>query len=132
MINPKYGDLGVFVLPLSVFYIGLISFVFIYSLISVLFDTLHQIYLYNLVGFDVLSHFKIQSIDLIRIITDEKTFPIILTFLIGFLLYEIGRRSIKEKFRIEYVFYLLLYAWIISLSQFIAIFYLIIRKEPPW
>lgn len=132
MINPKYGDLGVFVLPLTIFFMGLISFIFIYSLVRIIFDIVHRIYLYNLIGFDIISNLKIETIDFIKLITNEKTFLIILTFLIGFLIYELARKSIKEKFRIEYVFYLLIYAWVISLSQIIAIFYFIIRKEPPW
>lgn len=133
MISYEYGDLGLFILPISIFSVSLISFMFIYFLIKTVIDTVHQIYLASLIGFDLkhLLNFN-AKISLINMLTSEKNFFILFTILAGFIIYEAGRRSINEKFRWEYILYLLFYGWILGLSQLISLVYFIIGKKPEW
>jgi len=133
MLNPKYGDLGLFILPSALFSIGLISFLFLYFSIRIIFDIIHRIYLISLIDFDILPLLNFnKEISVISIATTEKTFFIIFTIIIMSIMYEISRRNIKEKFGIQYVLYLLLYGWIIGFSQLVAIVHFIIRKKPKW
>lgn len=132
MISRLYGDLGLFIIPISVFSIGLISFIFVYFLLRLFQDILHKIYLNSLIGFDIWGKIRIEKINLLSLITDEKTFFIFFTMVAGILLYEMGRRSIKEKFRLSYIFYLLFYGWVMGLSQAIAVWYFIRGKKPQW
>lgn len=133
MINSKYGDLGVFFLPISLLNIGLVSFLFLYFSIKLVVEFFHKAYLNSLINFDIIPLINFNGrISLTSLITDEKTFLILFSFLTAFILYEISRRSVEEKFRIEYVFYLLIYGWVMSLSQLIALFYFVTGKKPKW
>ena len=133
MLSPKYGDLGLFFLPIQLFSIGLISFLFLYFIIKLAFDLSHRIYLNSLINFDVISLFNLnRTISLTGLIINEKTYFVLFSFLAAFIMYEIARRSIKEKFRLEYVFYLLVYGWIMGVSQLIALLHFIFRKNPGW
>jgi len=133
MLDPKYGDLGLFFLPLTLFSISLVSFLFLYFIINFIFDLYHRIYLNSLINFDIIPLLGFDGRStLISLVTDEKTFFILFTLLAAFVMYETARRSAKEKFRIEYVFYLLIYGWVQGLSQLIAFLYFIIGKKPDW
>jgi cellulose synthase/poly-beta-1,6-N-acetylglucosamine synthase-like glycosyltransferase len=133
MLNPRYGDLGVFFLPSTLFSIGLISFIFLYFLVRFILDIIHNIYLNSLIQFDILPLLKLDlALRLNNFLTDEKSLLIMFTILTALLLYEIARRNINEKFRLSYVFYLLIYGWTLGVSQIIALFYFIIGKKPGW
>jgi cellulose synthase/poly-beta-1,6-N-acetylglucosamine synthase-like glycosyltransferase len=133
MLNPKYGDLGIFFLPISLFSIGMVSFLFIYFIIRFFLELIEKIYLNSLINFDLIPLIEFNGrLSILNILTNEKTFLIFFTFLSSFLMYEVARRSIKEKFKLRYVFYLLVYGWILSFSQVIALISFIIRKEPKW
>ncbi len=133
MLSPEYGDLGLFFLPATLFSIGLISFTFVYFSIRLTLDILWKMYLNSLINFDVSPFLKFNfRLNLNSLLTNEKTFFIFFTFLVAFILYETTRKNLKEKFRLNYVLYLLIYGWIISLTQIIALGRFILRKEPRW
>lgn len=133
MLSPDYGDLGVFFLPVTLLSISFVSFLFLYFSIRLVFDLIHKIYLSSLINFDIfpLLNFNIE-LSLSHLLTDEKTLLIMFSFLTALLLYEIARRNVNEKFRLGYVFYLLIYGWAMGISQVIALVHFIIRKKPGW
>ena len=133
MINPKYGDLGVFFLPINLIAIGLVSFIFIYYTIKSIFEFIENIRLWSLIGFDIFSKMDFDlKISFLRLLSDEKNLLILLATLTAFLMYEVSRRAVKENFRVEYIFYLLIYGWIMGLSQLISLVYFIFGKKPRW
>ena len=133
LLSPKYGDLGLFFIPMGLIGIGMSSFLFIYFTVKLIFDTVHKIYLNSLIGFDIIPLFSFDGkLNLISFLTSEKTLLIMFSLLTAIIIYETARRSIKEKFRLEYLFYLLIYGWVIGLAQLIAITHFIIGKKPSW
>ncbi len=133
LLSKEYGNLGVFFIPLNLISIGLISFVFLYYSVMILHDTWKNFHLYSMVNFDLPKIFEFDfKINIIRFLTSEKSMLITLSLLVSILIYEISRRAIKENFRIEYVFYVFIYGWIMSLSQFIAVSYFLLGKKPKW
>jgi len=133
MLSPKYGDLGLFFLPMMLFGIGLVSFLFIYSMIRLISNLFHTLYLNSLINFDIIPLIDLNGkITAASIITNEKTFIILFTILSAFIIYNLGRKRINEKFRLSYIFYFLIYGWIMSFSQLIALSYFLVGKKPRW
>ena len=133
MLSPKYGDLGLFFLPMMLFSMGLVSFLFTYSIIRILLDLFHTLYLNSLINFDIIPLINFNGkMTVASIITNEKTFIILFTILSALIIYNLGRKSINEKFRLSYIVYFLAYGWIMSFSQLIALSYFLVGKKPRW
>jgi len=133
MLNPKYGDLGLFFLPITLFGIGFVSFLFIYFIVKSIYNLIQIIHLNSLINFDIFPLIDFDGkITLTNLITNERTFFILFTSLTALIIYEIGRRNTKEKFRIEYIGYFLIYSWIMSLSQIIALVHFLAGRKPKW
>ncbi len=133
MLSPKYGDLGLFFLPMMLFSMGLVSFLFIYYMIQVVSDLFHILYLNSLINFDVIPLIDISGkMATSSIITNEKSFIILFTILSAIIIYNLGRKRINEKFRFSYIIYFLIYGWIMSFSQLIALSYFLVGKKPRW
>ena len=133
MLSPNYGDLGLFFLPITLFGIGLVSFLFIYFIVKSTYNLIQTIHMNSLINFDILPLLDFDGkITLTNLITNERTFFILFASLTAIIIYELGRRSVKEKFRIEYIGYFLLYTWVISLSQIIALGHFLAKRKPRW
>ncbi|PIV68393.1 MAG: hypothetical protein COY38_04080 [Candidatus Aenigmarchaeota archaeon CG_4_10_14_0_8_um_filter_37_24] len=133
MLSPRYGDLGMFLLPLALFSVGFVSFLLLYFLVKLILDLSHQIYLNSLINFDIIRMFSFNGkLSFSGLITNEKTFLVIFMMMAAFAMYEIARRNAKEKFKLEYLIYFIFYGWIMSLSQLIALLYFISGKKPKW
>jgi cellulose synthase/poly-beta-1,6-N-acetylglucosamine synthase-like glycosyltransferase len=133
LISSKYGNLGMLFIPLNLIGIFLVSFVFLYYSVLILRDAWKSITLYSLIRFDIPRKFDFDmKISMLKFLTDEKSLLIFLSLILSFLIYDLSRRSTKEKFRLEYVFYVLIYGWIMGLAQFLSLIYFFIGKRPKW
>jgi cellulose synthase/poly-beta-1,6-N-acetylglucosamine synthase-like glycosyltransferase len=133
LLSSKYGNLGLFFIPLNLVSIVVISFVFLYYSITLTLDAYRNFALYSLIGFDLTRKLDFDlKIAVINFFTDEKSLLIFISFFLSMLIYEVSRRATGEKFRPEYIFYVFIYGWIMGLSQCISLFHFLIGKKPKW
>ena len=134
MFALKYGDLGVFYLPVMAITMGITVFLLFYYLFMLLWDVVHSIYLLSLIGYDIPYYFSsIQLIQIINAIFSMKAFLLSVLFLVGLVTYILAKKSIKKgKFKFEFLVYTLIYGWILILFHLIGLIYFCVRKKPRW
>lgn len=136
IFNPKYGFFGTFQIPINI--ITLVSIVllfvlFIYQLITFIWNYAYKIYLLK---FGIFSGFEIPSIKFWLLNFDVKfLFPIIIAILINiFFLYK-AHKIIGEKvkfFNFLLVFYFMLYPIITMFHWIVAIFQEMAHTRKKW
>ncbi len=130
ILNKKYGDLGLIVLPFAVFAI-LMSFVFIgISFYRVINEIVEQIYKYTIVGFDF-SKLNFDWFYLDTSVLSILTITLI-SFIIALVMY--GYRSVSGRWRIslEIFYFVFLYSFIAPFWLFKSVYNNIRSKTAPW
>jgi len=133
LLSSKYGNLGLFFIPLNLINIAIISFVFLYYSVLLVLEACKNISLYSLIGFDLKRKVDFDlKISMISTLTNEKSLLMLICLLLSLLIYEVSRRATGERFRPEYILYLFIYGWIMGFSQCISLFYFLSGKKPKW
>ena len=134
MFSLKYGDLGVFFLPVMALTMGLTTFLFIYYIVVSLWDFFDWLHLLSLIGFDwkyLLTNIEWEG--LLNVFLSVRTFLFIALFSTGLITFIIAKKVLKKgKFKLEFLAYIFIYSWILLLFQCISVFYFILGKKPEW
>ena len=128
--NKKYGDLGVFIMP--VWFIGmlLVSFMFLLGVYSAIYQIVHFINLF-LVGWR--PEFSFDSQQFIFLLTDLRIMLFILSILLGLTIYFIVRSELKSDIKLkDYILFLAIYLWVLAFTSVISFGYFLARKKPNW
>lgn len=130
VLNKKYGDLGLLVLPFAVFAI-IMSFVLIgISLYRVLDSIVESIYKYTIVGYNF-NGFNFEWFFLDTSVLSILTLTLI-SFIIALVMY--GYRSVNGRWRIslEIFYFVFLYSFIAPFWLFKSVYNNIRSKTAPW
>jgi len=133
LIHPRFGNLGLFILPMSIIYIVLTIFVFCYAMIMLILNTIKWLNAINLVGFNIKDLFEF-NLDPYYLTLDNTTIlPIILFFILLAFMYYIKRVS-EEPQGILKPFILFTFSyWLLgSICWLIALYYYITGKKVKW
>jgi cellulose synthase/poly-beta-1,6-N-acetylglucosamine synthase-like glycosyltransferase len=130
VLNKKYGDLGLIVLPFAIFAI-LMSFVLIsISFYQVINKIVEQIYKYSIVGFNF------NGVDFNWFYLDTSVLSILTLTLISFIITLVmyGYRSVNGRWRIslEIFYFVFLYSFIAPFWLFKSLYNNIRNKTAPW
>jgi poly-beta-1,6-N-acetyl-D-glucosamine synthase len=133
LIHPKYGNLGVFILPISIIYIFLTIFVFCYGLVMLVLNTFKWINTLNLVGFSLRDFFEF-NFDLYYLTVGNTTVLPLLLF-ISVLLFMFYIKKVSEERQgilIPFISFMFTYWLLGSLCWILAIYYYLTGKKVKW
>lgn len=130
LFSSKYGDLGMFYLPLMLFTIGmamLFLFIMAFNLLDKLYNAIHNLFL---VDFNLVY----TGIDILGTITDLRI--VLGLFILGTALYlfRLAKKFTKEK-RVNFItlfLFLLVYNFMITLVSVVALGHFMVGKKPRW
>jgi len=129
LLSIKYGDLGAFILPQIPIYAGIVIFVLILTMTSAIQDALRQLYLLELIGYDIRISLSFSFLYLF----DIRSFVVIIMGLLAFLNYFLVKRTKRENINFAYfLIYVFIYSWLLVFFEFVAILYFLFRKKPRW
>lgn len=141
LFGKKYGELGLFILPVAILSIAIIITVTFYYLFKLLVDNIRSFELYSLIGFDFFNNIDVQSYS-VRLFFQSLSLENIILFSIAFafatlvLLYLVNRRIKSSEgivsIFISYVFYVLFYGLLFTFWWIISIFYAITNRKVEW
>jgi cellulose synthase/poly-beta-1,6-N-acetylglucosamine synthase-like glycosyltransferase len=133
LISRKYGNLGVFILPISIIYIVLTIFVFCYAMIMFVVNSIKWINTINLVGFDLKDFLDFKIDPYYLTLSNTTILPFILFFILLIFMYYIKRVS-EEPQGILKPFLLFTFTyWLLgSICWLIALYYYITGKKVRW
>ncbi len=133
LFGPKHGNLGVFVLPTSIFFILFMLFLFFYALIKFSFDTFTYIQDLILTGInlDELLHFKFDVFFVT--IGNHTIIPILLLIMaIAFILYIKNASNEKQGVILNFLLFTLTYWFLAAYCWTKAIYYHFAKKKIKW
>lgn len=132
LFGPKHGNLGMFVLPMSLFSVLLMSVVLGYTLIKMIYHFSLNMYKYWLIGFDVarmldfrFDTFFINSDPLAIIGVVALTFSIILILLAK-------KFSNEKKILFSYLLFSIFYTWLYVFWWIVSAIHILIKKKMTW
>jgi cellulose synthase/poly-beta-1,6-N-acetylglucosamine synthase-like glycosyltransferase len=133
LFNPKAGMLGIFMLPLSLVWIGIVIYSLVYLVQSIVSKTIFDIEIIKIIGFDFQTIWDMITHSFIFQPTYMTWFAVILTF-IGLYTIFLGLKMSKEKPMIKhkyphYISYLLVYSIFIGIFWASTLGYLLIRNR---
>lgn len=133
LLSPKYGNLGVFILPISILYIFLTVFVFCYGMIMFFYNLVKWIKSVSLVGFSLKDLFEFEF-DMYYITIDNTTvLPVILFFTLLFFMYYIKIISEEKQGILKpFLFFTFTYWFLGSVCWLISFYYKIAKKKVKW
>jgi cellulose synthase/poly-beta-1,6-N-acetylglucosamine synthase-like glycosyltransferase len=130
ILNPKYGDLGMFILPTWIFGFFLTSAVFlflIYNAISKCIETFQKL----VAGWIPSFVFDIEKAAFT--FTELRFLLFVLSFIMALLAFLLTKAEIDDEIRfIDFVPFLLIYPWILALAYLNAIYHLVRGEKPAW
>ncbi len=138
LISPKYGDLGMFVIPIAWISVFFAVFITLYSMFKLIFEIKDEILFLNSINFDFQGIFNINYYIIERFLFLYFSNPVIIFimvfifFMAGYLLYaskKIGKISSPLiNLPLFFLFFSVLFGfwWIVSL------FYVIFNKDISW
>ena len=133
LFNPKAGMLGIFMMPMSLIWIGVVLYSLVLLVKGTITKTLFDIKVLQIVGFDIRTLIDMVLHTFSFQLTYMTWFAVILTF-IGLLVIYLGLKMSREKVEINYKYphyisYLLLYSILMGIFWIFTIGYLIVRKR---
>jgi cellulose synthase/poly-beta-1,6-N-acetylglucosamine synthase-like glycosyltransferase len=133
LLHPRYGNLGVFILPVSIIYILLTMGVFFYTIAMLFYNLSRWLWEVHLVGFSFKDIFEFSFDPFLVTIDNTTILPFILFFVILSFMYYIKTVS-EEKQGILMPFFAFNFSyWLIgSLCWVLAIYYYIAGKSIKW
>jgi cellulose synthase/poly-beta-1,6-N-acetylglucosamine synthase-like glycosyltransferase len=132
LLNVKYGDFGVFFMPLIMFSVGLSILAFIMISSDMIARLIRNLHLLQLVNFDLTM--PLSNLSFLYVFSDLKIIlgAILISFAL-FILYLAKKHTISEKISIAtYLLYAYLYSLILIIFWMISLVYFAIGKRPRW
>lgn len=133
LIHPKFGNLGVFILPISIIYIILTIFVFCYGLIMLFINTVKWMNTINLVGFNIKDFFELNFDPYYLTLDNTTVLPLVLFFVLLLFMYYIKKVSEEKQGIIKsFLAFTFTYWFLGSVCWIIAIYYYLTGKKVKW
>lgn len=134
MFGLKYGDLGIFFLPVMAIGMGLSIILLVFYSALILWNAFHSLFLFSLIGYDfsyLFSTFRLDQV--VNTLLSIRAFLFIVLFLVSLITYILAKKSLKKgKFKLEFLAYTIIYGWILIFFQFLTLLYFLLRKRPKW
>lgn len=132
LFSIKYGDFGVFFLPLIAFSVGLSIFTFIMISSDMLSRLIKNLHILQLTNFDLTM--RLSNLSFLYIVSDLKILlGALLISLALFILYLAKKYTFSEKISIlTYIIYAYLYSLLLIIFWIIGLSYFIMGKRPRW
>lgn len=134
MFGLRYGDLGVFFMPVMLLAMSISIALLLYMLASFLWNSLHSLQLLSLVAFDLgfwISSFSLAS--LLSTIFSTNFFLLVVLLVVGALIYLLAKKSLGvKKFKLEFPIYLFLYGWLLAFFCLVGLIYFLLGRRPSW
>ncbi|MBP9818812.1 MAG: glycosyltransferase [Candidatus Pacebacteria bacterium] len=132
ILNPKYGNLGVLILPLAMYSIACSMILLCYNLFQVTSSAITKIEQLNIVGFNWSFH----TITFEWFLYNLQTTFLIGAFVVSVVLFAIwyGKRltGIKDKHSFDFVYFLLIYSLISPLWLVTSVYNTLTRRDAAW
>jgi len=138
IMSPKYGDLGLFVLPLAWVCIFFSVFIVIYMFFKILFDVKSELLLLNSVNFDFLNlvsinNFFIKKVVFLFFSNPMNLFILVFFALFGLYIYYAFKKTGKiQGLGLNLVFFFLFFAILFGFWWIISIIYMFFTKTLKW
>ncbi len=138
MISPKYGDMGVFVIPIAVISILFAIIVTIYMFFKTFFNIKKELILLSNLGFDFSSVFEINKYVLERfffLLFSNPVFIFIMFFMVIFavyLFYASKRLGKISGIFVNLPLFILSFAILFGFWWVVSIIYALTHKDIPW
>ncbi len=141
LFSKEYGEMGIFILPLSLFSIVTTIIVTFYFTGKVIVDYLHQAEMYSLIGFDFINNltFKwyILYLSLYQTFTNGLIvfglgFAIFTFFLLYLVRRRMGVRANPISTFISYFFFISFYSILYTIWWVVSIIYSIFQRKVAW
>jgi biofilm PGA synthesis N-glycosyltransferase PgaC len=133
LLSRRYGNLGVFILPISIIYIILSLFLFVYAISLGTYNLVKFFFELKLVGFDFRHWFEFHFDSFFLTISNSTILPIFLLIIFLMFMYYIKKISEeKQSIIIPFISYILTYWFIGSYCWVVAIYYYMTKKKIRW
>lgn len=133
LFSTEYGNLGVFILPVSIIYVILTVVVFLYSLVMLAVNTIHWWREIYLVGFDFANLFEITWDLYFVTLSNTTVIPIVLLIITFIFMYYIKKISKeKQKILVPFIVFIFTYWFVGPLCWVLAIYYYVRKKKIRW
>ena len=141
IIGKKYGELGLFILPLAI--ISILSTMIIkrYYIIKSIIDTINQVQLYSYIGFDFINNLEFKSylltLNLYRVFSEGILIFGIFFFVTTLIMLLIVNKKIVSIDKpistfISYIFFIFLYSLLFTFWWGVSIIYSISHRRINW
>ncbi len=132
LFNKKYGDLGVFFLPLILISISLGILGITLAIIDISTTLIQKIHFLSLINFDY--KINLTSLSIINFIIDLRIILGLVAFSIAITIFNIAKKytNIKEVSLFTYLSYVFIYSMLLIGFWIISAFYFIAGKQPKW
>ncbi len=133
VLNPKYGNLGVFVLPVNFFWLFIVVFLFVYPVYKLLFTAIENLWRWAKFGF-VLSFPELHfSVVYLNFFTFFWIFLAVLNFTNIYLSVRFsGEKLDLWKKKTFYIYFFLFYSFLIGFFYLAAIAAELLRVREKW
>jgi len=133
LFSPKYGNLGMFVLPSAFISAFLVIASVFYSIYKLIFNTTQNIINWKAINFDLLTLLKI-NFDMFFVNFNSVVVLSLLAVVVGVYIIVVAKILSKEKSSIKgkYLYFLLFYWFLYGFWWFLAGIYKIIGKKIYW
>ena len=138
IFSPKYGDLGMFVLPVAWISIFFSVFVINYLFINTLINLRSELMFLMSINFDFLSIFSISEFALERTVFHILSSPIVIFFLLFMVVLGIYMRFATKKvgdvksLPLTIVLYFLFFSILFGFWWTVSIIYILLNKKVTW
>jgi cellulose synthase/poly-beta-1,6-N-acetylglucosamine synthase-like glycosyltransferase len=133
LLSTKYGNLGVFILPVSILYIILTIFTFCYAMVMLVINVVKWFNSIQLVGFSFKDMFEFDFDPYLITIDNTTVLPIVLFFvLLVFMLYTKHISEERNGVVKPFLLFAFTYWFLGSICWLIAIYYYITKKKVKW
>ncbi len=138
IISPKYGDMGLFVIPIAIISIFFAIIVTLYMFFKVLFDIKNELLFLSSANFDFGSVWEINKYIVERfffLLFTNPVFVFILFFMIifaGYLFYASKKLKRKSKWVINLPLFIMFFAVLFGFWWLVSIVYTIFNKKVSW
>ncbi len=133
MLGAKYGDVGIFFLPLMWFSITFTAFLFMYWAGVTLSGFLESIQRLALIDYNISYNFFFAKTEIwLDSLLNERIFFLFILFALGLYYFFLAKKRIETKLNLQYLIYVFVYPWILLLFRVIGITRFLIRRKPQW
>lgn len=133
LLSSRYGNLGLFILPVSIAYILLTIFVFFYTIIMMLYNIVQWLWKVHLVGFTLADIIEFNFDPYFLTLDNTTVLPVMLFFIIlGFMYYIKQKSEERQGIFLSFLAFNISYWLIGSFCWVLAIYYYITGKRIKW